>query len=370
MRTFKFGDGNKLNSLYHVILPCVIADIEVRIITDAVNSDIPLLLSKDTMKKAGTCLNFEDDTVMMLKKKIPLSCTSSGHYYIPITKALPDKHKFKYIPFIKEISSKNMSEKIKITTKLHRQFSHCSSKKLCDLVKNAGVTDPEFIKILQTLPKLCELCIHYKKTEPKPIVGNFNMASVTSSSNSGISKKSLYKPAPKEKIKAKRTNRKPLAQSQLVDFNNPRSAKISKNRMKSLPTLECNFLSPDVQRRETICTPGKASISCRQYDAEVDDKLSETMNERENQNKEDSVAKVICHAQRSAKKKLLGKSTGSTCKKNPHVIVSATEIKSNSSFLNKDANKTLPSDMNATRLHFDSSDSEEDLKSRKKKDRP
>ena len=93
--------------------------------------------------------------------------------------------------------------------------------------------------------------------------------------------------------------------------------------MKSLLILERNFLSPDVQRRETICTPGKASLSCRQYDAEVDDKLSETMNEKENRNKEDSVAKVICHAQRSAKKKLHGKSPGSTCKKNPHVIALA-----------------------------------------------
>ena len=71
VRTFKFGDGNKLNSLYKVILPCVIADIEVSIITDVVNSDIPLLLSKDAMKKAGTCLDFEEDTVTMLKKKIP-----------------------------------------------------------------------------------------------------------------------------------------------------------------------------------------------------------------------------------------------------------------------------------------------------------
>ncbi len=68
--------------------------------------------------------------------------------------------------------------------------------------------------------------------------------------------------------------------------------------MKSLLTRERNFLSPDVQRRETICTPRKASLSCWQYDAEVDDKLSETMNEKENWNKEDLVAKVICHAQR------------------------------------------------------------------------
>ena len=164
-------------------------------------------------------------TVTMLKKKIPLNGTLSGHYYIPITKPLPDKRKFKHITFIKKISSKNTAEKNKIATKLHRQFSHPSSKKLCDLVKNAGVTDLEFMKILLTLPNSCELCICYKKTEPKPIVGNFNMTLVTSGSNSGISKKSLYKPAPKERIKAKCTNRKPLAQSQLVDLNNSRSAK-------------------------------------------------------------------------------------------------------------------------------------------------
>ena len=154
VRTFKFGDGNKLKSLYQVILPCVIADIEVSIITDVVDSDIPLLLSKDAMKMAGTCLNFEDDTVTMLKKKIPLSRTLFGHYYIPITKPLPDKRKFKHIPFIKEISSKNTAEKIKIATKLHRQFNHPSCKKLCDLVKNAGVTDPEFIKFLLTVPNV------------------------------------------------------------------------------------------------------------------------------------------------------------------------------------------------------------------------
>ena len=90
------------------------------------------------------------------------------------------------------------------------------------------------------------------------------------------------------------------------------------------------------------------------------------MNEKENRNKEDSVAKVISHAQRSAKK-LLEKSPGPTCRKNPHVIVSATEINSNSSLFNKDANTTFLNDMNATQLHFDSSDSEEDLDSKKKK---
>ena len=54
LRTFKFGNGNKLNSLYKVTLPLVIADITVSIITDVLEADIPLFLSKDCMKRART----------------------------------------------------------------------------------------------------------------------------------------------------------------------------------------------------------------------------------------------------------------------------------------------------------------------------
>ena len=82
VRTFKFSNGNKLN--YKVTLSYVIADIEVCIIIDVVDTDIPLLLSKDSMKRGGTCLNFENYSMMMFKKKILLRCTSSGHYHIPI----------------------------------------------------------------------------------------------------------------------------------------------------------------------------------------------------------------------------------------------------------------------------------------------
>ena len=49
MRTFKFSDGDKLNSLYKVTLPCVITDIEISNVTDVVDTDIPLLLSKNSM---------------------------------------------------------------------------------------------------------------------------------------------------------------------------------------------------------------------------------------------------------------------------------------------------------------------------------
>ena len=116
MRTLKFSKGNKLNSCLTVTLLCAI---EVNIITDVVDSDIPLLLDY-AMKTAMACLIFENDSVTMLGRKVPMKCTSSGHYHIPITRLLPDWDMFDEISFIKKITTKNRSEKVKIATKVHR----------------------------------------------------------------------------------------------------------------------------------------------------------------------------------------------------------------------------------------------------------
>ena len=171
-RNFKFGDGERLQSLYNVTLPCNIAGLRVDIITDVVDSDIPLLLSKVAMKRAKTKLNFENDTVTMLGKTLQLKCTSSGHYFIPITRPLLEIDGIDHIIlFVKDIESKNTQEKVKIVKKLHRQFSHPSGKKLYDLAKDAGIKDPEFMKILQECPSSCDFCLRYKKVEPRPVVG-------------------------------------------------------------------------------------------------------------------------------------------------------------------------------------------------------
>ena len=75
------------------------------------------------------------------------------------------------ILFLNNIDKKGKVEKLKIATKLHKQFSHSSAKKLCDLVKSAGLKDAEFIDILMKLPLTCQTCIRYKKPAPRPVVG-------------------------------------------------------------------------------------------------------------------------------------------------------------------------------------------------------
>ena len=48
---FKFGGGTCLKSTGEFSIPAVLADKAVTIQTDVVQSDIPLLLSKDSMKQ-------------------------------------------------------------------------------------------------------------------------------------------------------------------------------------------------------------------------------------------------------------------------------------------------------------------------------
>ena len=69
-KTFKFEDGIKLESLKMVILPCVFSKMDVKIKSDVVDADIPLLLSKRAMKRAQISLNFNDDTAEMFGKKL------------------------------------------------------------------------------------------------------------------------------------------------------------------------------------------------------------------------------------------------------------------------------------------------------------
>ena len=83
--TFKFGDGVTVKSLNKVTLPCYIGGMKSEITTDVVQSNIPLLLSKQALKKCNVKLNFTTDTINIVNQDIKLKCTSSGHYALPLT---------------------------------------------------------------------------------------------------------------------------------------------------------------------------------------------------------------------------------------------------------------------------------------------
>ena len=97
------------------------------------------------MKKEGMQIDFCDDTVQALSQLVKVSVTCSGHYILPLTKAI------QLLLIIGEDVGKgsnhlnlHLSQIMKnhslstIVHKLHCQFAHALANPLIGLVKSAG----------------------------------------------------------------------------------------------------------------------------------------------------------------------------------------------------------------------------------------
>ena len=84
-KVFRFGAGKTYPSIKQVNIPVHTGEQPGYILTDVVDCEIPLLLSKDSMTKADSKLDFVNDVIVMSGQQIQLQHTSSGHYCIPIT---------------------------------------------------------------------------------------------------------------------------------------------------------------------------------------------------------------------------------------------------------------------------------------------
>ena len=68
-KVFKFGDGHQV-TLSSVKIPAQIDKKNCSINTEIVDENIPLLLSKTSLKKANTVLNLSNDEIKMFNQKM------------------------------------------------------------------------------------------------------------------------------------------------------------------------------------------------------------------------------------------------------------------------------------------------------------
>ena len=173
--TFKFGSGDKYPSLFKVKIPATVGSKEISICTDVVETDVPLLLSKEAMKKAGTEINFVNDTVTMFGEEQKVEVTRSGHYAIPLndSKKVLKKIDAKANLKINLIAEQElMKDKEKTALKLHSQFAHPTKGKLLKLVERAGLGgDQDLREAIEKISSQCKICLEYRKPTPPPAVG-------------------------------------------------------------------------------------------------------------------------------------------------------------------------------------------------------
>ena len=129
--------------------------------THVVEADVPLLLSKEALKKANTFINLENDMMSIFGvETLKLFFTTSDHYALPIG--------FQCGQFLSELSENQAIEPVfitaefcdknKIASKLHRQFSHPIAERLINLLKSSGNTDETLFQSIKELDISCEIC--------------------------------------------------------------------------------------------------------------------------------------------------------------------------------------------------------------------
>ena len=175
---FRFGGGNVYTSIGRAKIPAHIGSKRF-IETDIVECELPLLLSKNAMKKANTVINFENDKVTMFGKDINLIFTSTGHHVVPLnTKSritydeeeISQKDVKVLFSNANKLQSSDTAEKKKIAKKLHCQFGHTSSKRIKKLLTDGNIQDECLFKLLEDLDEDCQICKKFKKPPPKLIV--------------------------------------------------------------------------------------------------------------------------------------------------------------------------------------------------------
>ena len=173
-KIFRFGSNQKFKSLYQAQIPAKIGSEEVLINTDVVDSKVPLLLSKDAMKRAQTEINFVDDSVKMFGVEQDVYLTKSGHYAIPLNNSKEVLHRIYENSNVKVtlISEERKEDKRRTAIKLHAQFGHPSKIKLLKLIERAGRhDDKELLECVNEVYNQCRICKEYSRPGPRPAVG-------------------------------------------------------------------------------------------------------------------------------------------------------------------------------------------------------
>ena len=178
-RRYKFGSGDPVAAIKSVTFPCVIAGVNVKIEANVVPSRVPLLLSKEAMKKARMVIDLGKDMATAFGKKVELGETSSGHYCIYLNKAVerlkkmnkPGAREDEITLFCRVPLSEQNETQIKVSAeKLHKQFGHATSVKLKKLVIAAGEGSEKLLKSIDTVVENCDTCKRFKRPPPRPVV--------------------------------------------------------------------------------------------------------------------------------------------------------------------------------------------------------
>ena len=161
-----FGNSGRQSALFRAILPIEIAGVKCTLEADIIDGNLPLLISKEAMKRGKMTMNFDQGKAFFQGRQLNLSLTSSGHYKVPILRS--NGSKTSSLALITGNSSKLQFLTQKQLHKLHRQFGHCTVEALKKLLSKAQIEYDNVI--LEKIVKSCQTCLENGRESRKPHV--------------------------------------------------------------------------------------------------------------------------------------------------------------------------------------------------------
>ena len=158
---FRFGDGNKVIAQQLVSIPVRMFGKRLTIKTHVVDSDIPLLLSRQTMKELDCVIDICQNKVFAMGGEEPILDTQSGHLVVSIGQNESSNIQEEETAFLVDVNDAK-----KTARHLHRYFAHGSTKKIGDWVKTTNIPNSDqLLKELEDYAKTCDFCLKHKSKE-------------------------------------------------------------------------------------------------------------------------------------------------------------------------------------------------------------
>jgi len=165
---FKFGEGEVFESKGKLRLPARIGSKSVIIETEIIDANIPMLLSKESLKRAGAVLDFNTDQAELLGVNQQLIPTKSGHYAMPFSpcsnmEPMKSKGNLKEQSICLENVDFNGNYRENAIS-LHKSFCVCSNERLKSVIQNSKLlrgSKDTLMKVAKAF-KSCIRCQHYK----------------------------------------------------------------------------------------------------------------------------------------------------------------------------------------------------------------
>ena len=167
-KTFRFGDGDSVLSDHVKRIPITMCGKEITLDVFVVKNDIPLLLSRETMKKMKMTIDNEHDKIYALGGESDLIITKTGHMVIPIARVaeksnmqLDQSKDLQQLTYLVDVKDSN-----RCAEHLHKYFAHGSTKKIGQFIKTMELeNEGEILEALENVQKSCDFCKRHKSRE-------------------------------------------------------------------------------------------------------------------------------------------------------------------------------------------------------------